>query len=719
MKAKLFSSSALLLLISLLFNQCSDPHARYKDPPWLGGTNIETLEEQENYSIFLQLMDLAEYRTSIENQLFTLFVPSDSAFEAYFLSAGISSVDDITKRQAEEIFGLHILINPRSREQLLFEYAWGELQDPRGEYGTLFHRKQSYSYPKDYSEENKYDPDFEIGEVLPIWRDRVYIPLWSSEYFEDYNGDPEGSDYLYMYPESSWSGLSWHDAMVVGNPASTSSGFIYYLDKVVAPPHSIETFLRDNQDEVGLYYEIAQRFADYTQPTFDENDVRRYRKSYNQIIDFAQTNGPGGGPPSSLLYQYTATIPKDAPLQEFLDRTVYAENDSLEHVPPLFLVYLLNSQLSIRLVLPSTLESRYQNYFGDFIPVNLETDIDRTFTTCNGPVYITNKFLEPNVFSCVPGPLFYDSDYSTFLYALENSQQLTPLTKPEIDVTLFAPTNDELLEYGIRETESGGNVSIQILASDETWHAIETKDLEDFVGDFIYFGKYDDLNGEGYIRMASDNYIYFNNDEIVGGGNQLEADVVNVVKVTDSGINGSMFYVDNAIKRPLNVAEFVFSDPDLSEFGALMSQAGMIDSLQDPYELLGVEDPRIIGYNALQQWTVFAPSNAAILAAEGSGLIPHDLDGDADTLKRFLQYHFVRERSIFDDGSFNGIVESNRSDTATSSGLVFQTMDIMNTPGSLSVEDGSGQTVNVDHADANNFVEHGVLHKINTVLLKE
>ena len=113
MKAKLFSSSILLVLISIIFSQCSDPHERFEDPPWLGGTNIETLEEAKKYNIFLDLMDVADYRTSIENQLFTLFVASDSAFEEYFQSIGISSVDDMTVKDAEELFGLHILINPR------------------------------------------------------------------------------------------------------------------------------------------------------------------------------------------------------------------------------------------------------------------------------------------------------------------------------------------------------------------------------------------------------------------------------------------------------------------------------------------------------------------------------------------------------------------------------------------------------------------------------
>ncbi len=717
MKAKLFSSGAFLLLISLLFNQCNDPHARYEDPPWLGGTNIETLEKEGDFSIFLDLMDLSEYRTSIENQLFTLFVPNDSAFEAYFQSQGISSVDDLTPRDAEELFGLHILINPRSRDQMIYEYAWGELESPRGEYESLFHRKQTYSVPQDYSEEVKYNEDF-LGEVLKLTRGRVLIPFWTTEFFEDYNGDPEGSDYLFMYPGSGWSGTQWHDAMVTEAAARTSSGFIYYLDRVVAPPPTIETYLNSNQDEFGLFYDIAQKFASYTNAGLDENDVRHYRKSYKQILDFGNDQGPNLGSIENLmLYMFTALVPNDAALQAFLDRTVLVENESIDSVPDLFKVYLINSQLNIQLALPSAIAAGYQNYFGDKISVDINTEIYKTKMTSNGVVYATNKYLEPNAFTCVPGPLFYDREYSILLYALHNSGLLSTVTKPDLDATLFGITNDMMKAYGIRTNTVSNNVIIEIQASDGTWKEIKGDELEELIQDYIHYGRYDDFIGEGYIRMASDNYVYYNNGTISGGGNQVDDDPASVEETLNT-VNGNLFILDRAIKEPLNVAEFISSDPDLSSFWDLLVEAGMIDSIQEPFEQPGIEYPRVIGLSALKQWTILAPTNQAITDAELAGLIPQDLDEIADTLKSFLEYHLVRDRAIFDDGGYSGTVES-QSYVPSFSGPVYKTIEVTNVKDNLSVEDLTGETVAIDHADANNLVEDGVLHKINSVLLKE
>ncbi|MBN2817752.1 MAG: fasciclin domain-containing protein, partial [Bacteroidales bacterium] len=452
MKRILRPFNVALFFASLLMMQCTDDSKkRFEDPPWLGGTNIETLEKGEKYTQFLALMDKAEYRTSIENQLFTLFVPSDSAFDAYLQKNGMSSVEELSREQAEELFAQHILINPRSREQLLYEYAWEVLETPEGEYGTLFHKKQTYSLPIDYFEEVKYNKTFQ-GQTLQIYRGRTLIPLFTTEYFNDYFGDPSGSDYLFMYPNSSWSGTQWHDAMVL-NFEGTASGFIYYLDKVVEPIPTIETYLKNNQDKYGVFYDIAQQFADYVNASINEKNERRYQKTYVGISDFACEEGPARGDPQNMLYSFSAYIPTDNVLQEYLNNTVLKTYPDMLSVPELFKVYLLQSHIKTRLDLPSKIQKRFLNYYGDNVEIDINNDIHEVIMCSNGPVYVINRILEPNAFTCAPGPLFFNKSYSTFLYALEYSGVLTNLIKSDIDVTILAPSNDELNEMGIRQNE--------------------------------------------------------------------------------------------------------------------------------------------------------------------------------------------------------------------------------------------------------------------------
>jgi uncharacterized surface protein with fasciclin (FAS1) repeats len=714
MKGSLFSNCMVLLCLATIFSQCSDPHDRYEDPPWLGGTNIETLEKEGNYTHFLELMDQAGYRVSIENQLFTLFVPNDSAFEVYFQQRGISSVADLSKNEAEELFGQHILINPRSRDQLMYEYAWGELQDPQGEYGTLFLRKQTYSIPLDYSEEVRYDPVFQ-GQTLKIHRQNTMIALWTTEYFEDYFGDPNGSDYLFMYPGSSWSGTQWHDAMVTEGEVRTSSGFIYYIDRVVAPIPTIDKYLKDHQEDFGLFYDLAQRFATYTEAGVNEQLDRLYTKSYTQILDFANEWGPNPFSPSYMLYMFSAFIPYDDVLQEFLDNTVFKYYESIDDAPQLYLVFLLQSHLNSFLNLPSKMENRFLNYYGDNIDLDLASDIESAVMCSNGIIYGMKRFLEPNVFTCVPGPILYNNNYTTFLYALQNSGLLTTLTQPDIDITLFAPSNDELLEYGIRTNEEPGSVFIQVQSSDGLWHTMEPNDLETFVENYIHIGNYEDFQDEGFIRMASDNYVFYNNGKLYGGGNQVTGDYCSVVEKIPSEKNGNLFYLDNTLKAPDNVAELLLSDPDLSAFADLLNQAGLIDSAQIDYEIPGLLYPRVIFMSDLKQWTILAPSNQAIADAEMAGLIPVDIE----ELRDFIAYHFVRGTCIFDDGNLSGTFPTNRIDAIIGEDIAYETLNFTNSVHNLIVEDQSGQSVSITHSDANKLVESGVVHKINSVLKLE
>jgi uncharacterized surface protein with fasciclin (FAS1) repeats len=646
-------------------------------------------------------------------------VPNDNAFQVYCQSRGIGSVDDLTQQEAEELFGQHILINPRSREQLMYEYAWWELQDPQGEYGTLFFRKLTYSVPLDYSEEVRYDDVFG-GQTLRIYRENTMLPFFTTEYFEDYFGDPEGSDYLFMYPGSSWSGTQWHDAMVTESEVRTSSGFIYYIDRVVAPAPTIEKYLLDHQDEFGLFYDIAQRFASYINPDVNEQLERRYKKSYTQILDFAEEWGPdgvhdGGDLYPEMLNMFTAFVPYDHVLQEFLDNTVFQYYESIDDVPQLFLVYLLQSHLNRFLNLPSKMEQRFFNYYGDNIDMDIQNDIESAFMCSNGVIYFMNRFLEPNAFSCVPGPIFYNNDYTTFLYALEISGLLSTLTKTNIDVTLFAATNEELLDYGIRTNQSGDDIIIEVRSSDDLWHTMEQIDIENFVKDYIHYGLYDDFTDEGFIRMASDNYVYYDNGSVYGGGNQVSNDPCGITEKIESDKNGNLFYLDNAIQKPLNAAQLMMSDPDLSLFVDLLVEADFIDSVDIDYEQPGVKKPRILSIQEDKQWTVLAPTNQAISDAESAGFIPDD----PEELKDFINYHFVKGKCVFDDGVFSGTAQTNLIDAIIGEDIYYKTLDFTNASHNLSITDLSGQTVVVDHNDADALMEAGVVHKINSILRSE
>ncbi|MFC2089753.1 fasciclin domain-containing protein [Bacteroidota bacterium] len=734
-----------VILISILGTfGCEDHQARYEDPPWLGGSNIETLEERGNYTIFLELMEKANYTEPISKQLFTLFVPDDDAFMEYFESAGIDSVGDLTEDQAVQLFTLHVLRNPRSRFYLIYEYAWSEFQGPKGEYASLYHRKVTPSTSIPYKETVRYVPGEEGNEYL-IYTDEKCVPLFSKEFFNDFGSENPESDYTFMYPGSTWeegysanqNGMNWHNAMVIPDPENpaglevrTSSGFIYLLDRVVSPMPSVEEYLIDNQDKFGLYYDLLQRFAQYGSQMVDEQRRVLYKKQYDLVFNIAHEGGPhldnDPGTGSAKRNMWTAFLPQDELLQNYLDNTVLQYYEAIDSIPRITLFYILQGQLSERMVLKSGLDRGYFNAFGDPQDFN-SSDLISGYMCSNGVVYETTKVLEPNVFKTVPGTLFFDKNYSTLLYVMNQANMLSSLSNPDSDVTVFVTTNEALEAYGIRYNAASDVVEFRG-PIDGTWATMKTTDLIIFAQDQIYQGLIDDLDGsEGFVEMSSKNYIQYGNNKVAGGENQASNTYANIEEIVVNEENGLLVKVDRPIGTRVAMGQLVdngpnsavdFEDPDYSEFKDLLLGMNLMSYAQNSVTKEVI--PNIKFLSSSDYWTAFIPTNAAIAQARLDGILPDTIPESSegkDSLKNFINYHFIKGSVIFDDGLRSGYYPTSYTyiDT-TDNSTINEPIRVINQLNNLSIEDNTGQIVTVTHGSANRLVQKGVIHKIDAIL---
>lgn len=718
---------------------CEDHQERYSVPPWLGGSSIETLEEKGNYTIFLKLMEKANYKEPITKQLFTLFVPDDDAFREYFKSIGKNSVDDLTKDEAVQLFTLHVLRNPRSRFLLIYEFAWNEFQGPdqghNGEYMSLFHRKETPSTSIPYPETIRYVPGREGEEVL-IYTGTKNVPLFTDEWFGDYGSTDPVGDYEAMYPGSFYKkgyppelkGTNWHNAMVIPTENAegelelevrTASGFIYFIDRVVGPMPSIEEYMRANEDKFGLYYDILQRFAVYGNTKVDEQGRVLYRKSYDLIFDLAHERGPSAGnegviPPQNM---WTAFLPNNQTLQAYLDNTVLKYYPAIDSVPRVTLYYILQTQLSQSLVLMSKMEKSYFNAFGDPTDMN-RSDIVSAYMCSNGEVYESKRVLEPNVFTCVPGLLFFDKDYSTLLYALNEAEMLATLANPDADVTLFATTNQQLEEYGIRYNETNARIEFRSPA-DGKWNPMNSNDLTFFAQDQIYKGRLEDLTREGFYELASGNYLYVNNNQIQAAENQSSGNPASVLEIMPNEKNGFLIKVNRPVESRYVIGQYLTSDPDVSEFKNLLVSARLLDTrYRDPVTKEVI--PNLKFFAGAKYWTALIPTNDAIAKARAEGIIPKSFPKTTegkDSVTNFIMYHFIKDKVVFDDGVESGSFSSNYSYTdVDGKTTVNAPIVIDNEPKNLKIRDITGQEVTLDHAKANILIKKGTVHKLDAVL---
>ena len=733
---------SLMFTVCLIFTACDDHQDRYDDPDWLEGSNIEVLEENEEYSIFLDLLKRNEdYYNSVDILLYTLFVPTDEAFEDYFEANGITGLDDLSQDELEDLLTSHLLINGRSRFDLIYEWAFGEASVD--EYGAVFFQKKTLAAEPDYKELPRYLKDEFPDSITIISRDK-YVPLWSTDYLEVKFA--EESDYRYLYPNSNWAGyensaldnlaMNWGNARILPNPnipveeqtelgIKTSSGYIYPLDQVLDKTQTIELYLKNNQDRYGLFYDLLQRFAKYSQTTQDDQIV--YRKSYtNGIENICDDRGPtntGWNPQYYMIDMFTAFLPNDDILQAYLDENILPTYGVIDSVPDLTLSYLLRAHINNSLGLPSRMSSGYFDNLGNEMGLDT-TDFNHEYCAMcsNGPVYDLKEVLEPYAFKTITRELFLDKNYSTFLYMLESNDLLSNLTVDGDEVTLFACTNDDLADANIRYSEADDE--IQYKGANNLWKPMSSSDLEEFIQNHIVYKNLTSLSGEGFVEMSSGNYIYYNNGKVQASQNQFLDQECTSDQLISNGY-ATMYDIDKPLTSDCSIGKYLLNDPDnedidvveISTDTTLTMFSDLLQSLSQLYTYdYYLTGDLVVSFNLLPdgQWTIFAPTNEAMRKAEAEGLIP----SRRDSLVNWIYYHCVRNNVIFDDGNPSGTgtfstnleIENENSDVIT-----YETLYIDNSQYNLQVTDKFGNVVKVEHSDANNLVQKGVVHKINTV----
>lgn len=708
----------MILLFGIIFSlyQCEDEHfSRYEDPPWLGGSIIETLEKNGNYTILLELMREAGYEEAITKGLFTVMAANDSAYQAYFNSIGISSVNDLSEDEIFRLFTLNIMNTPKARQQFVYDFSYwhGGWQEEGSEIGALLWRMPTQSKAANYEEEVRYFEDYK-GEILRIKGQEKWVPYFSTEFFKESFGDPNGADYNFFFPNTYWSGLQWYNANVLASEAKCSNGYIYFIDKAVPGIPSIEEYLRDNQDRFGVYYDLIQRFAGYSLDSYDddEDQTRIYSKYYTGITNIASEGGPtADGGVIQRKNSWSALIPTNEVLEPYINNTILKKFSSLDDVPEITLTFLAQSCLVNRFAIPSKMQKQFFNYYGDVVPIDINSDISDAVLLSNGPVYAMNKYNPPRAFTSTIAPVFFDSIYTTFLYGINASKMIISLTSPDLDVTIFAPTNDGFLEGGIRYFEEGEQIQYQ--SEDGLWNPMDEFSIKSYVSDHITLEKGIDFSADGFVKMNSGNYAYYNNNRLQGGGNQ-EIDNYAQIIGSEEGDNGVLYYLDKAILGPKNdAAMFIARDEDLTEFYNLLYQAGLSDTVID--DQTDLEYPQISFLQLEASWTVFAPTNDAIIAARNNGEIPEDIE----ELKNFLRYHFVFDNVIFNDGKLNGTFSTAKIDSSGVDETFYAQIDVLNSKNNLSVVDKAGTRVDIKNSTANNLVKYGVLHKIDKTLQSE
>jgi len=272
----------------------------------------------------------------------------------------------------------------------------------------------------------------------------------------------------------------------------------------------------------------------------------------------------------------------------------------------------------------------------------------------NGVVHIIDIVLE---YRDIVDIAIDDPNLSTLVGALTAAGLVSVLQGPG-PFTVFAPTNEAFAAIEVP-------TNVTVLSNILTYHVVSGQVLStDLFSGLVA----DTLQTESITVQIDDGVFIYDSTGLTS-------------EVTDAdnvGTNGVIHIVDAVLLPGGNIVDIVSNIDSLSSLAGALTDAGLIDVLQE-------EGP----------FTVFAPTNDAITAFEGS------IDAE------LLLYHVLGAKYLSDDipsGSTNLVTLNSNGDTVT----------VINDENGISVQDVNGRTGQVTIANIAGV--NGVVHIINIVL---
>ncbi|MDA3821570.1 MAG: fasciclin domain-containing protein [Bacteroidales bacterium] len=708
MSQKIIYGIVFLLTGMIIFSGCEKKFDEYYEiPDDLIGTILDVLEEDGNYTRFIEAVELVEFDDVLgKTGNFTVFAPDDAAFNAFLTQEGYSSLEDIPEEELKGIVFYHIVFWAYSKFMLLYGL---NIQDANIEYSTL-----------DFKRPTRYTPTMTVefdtmGREYTVYHETKYIPVYSNEYFTELNLDA-AENYNYLYPETPYGGFHVERAEIVEHDVPAQNGWIHKINKVLVPPGNHDDILEENP-EYSLFKDLIEKktFYQYNN-TYTTSQQNQGDINEDGIIDslFLKMNSifPSGSSPAieNVLSNGSREIltlfaPTNTALQDFFNNhtTGYA---SIDKIGDYWINWYLSHYIGTN-YWPSKFSTVTEDWewelTSSLVDCNIsETDVDYVTMASNGPFCGINKYFLPKIFESVVHPVMGNKDYEWFSNMLVFYLADKLLNEENIEFTIFAPSNEAISAAGyIFRTGLGGYGLYQV---NSPLAPVSRNVATSIVNTHIVFGSMEEADFEEgtFFETSQKTYIGVKSDGIYAGGDLTSASLGTREDVSGKGV---LYRVDRMLVSPEHSIFEIISDPQTypqyQKFYQLCYESGLIilDEESRPKSLDNLSTGTF--------YSCFIPTNGALEAAGLDGTIPTE----KEALQQYLKYHFV-EGVVFDDGEKSGEFNTTRIDEA--SGYLFNTIEIVNQKYDLNVVDNLGNSRNV--TNANHMAEDGVIHVIDAPL---
>ncbi|RYZ29497.1 MAG: hypothetical protein EOO10_06120 [Chitinophagaceae bacterium] len=703
----------------------------YERPDSLEPAIYQQLQGKGNFKHLLALIDRSGYKQTLSTAgYWTMFAPNDEAFAKFFQDRGISGVDRIDSTLSQAIVKYLLTYNAFTKETL-DDY---QSNSTSGWVPNIAFRRRTAYYT------GFYDDTLQSGQVVKAIqsnRNGTTNPYVSADnnnkhitYFTDVYMNGNGlsaADYNYFYPNSQFSGFNVLEAKVVTKDIAAENGIIHEIDRVITPLPSIDEYLRGKPE----YSEFKKLYDKYMVSfLLNESATNRFKlisgsnspvyvKAFNSSLAFSLNNENFFRLTDNDAQQnaWSIFVPKNDVLLDYVKRVVLEYYGSFDNAP--FLVTdLLNAHMWQSPVWPTKFNTT-NNFVGEEARFNAQTDVIDRKILSNGIFYGTSKVQDANVFSTVYSRAYLDPKYSIMLRLLNTDLKFT-VSYPQSRFTLFMMPDAVLRAAGYDFNTASNSFTCTTCgsASSETIR----QNLLRILNTSVIPGDLSNLsNTSGIAESYNGEYIKWNNNQVISVGTQ---DNNQTVRVDSSRVtkNGTVYYLNGLLNfTTVNIGTHIIrlggtsTASDFYYFSQFLNASSVYTS----------STGEITGTTAGTSYTVFAPSNAAIMQAVKDGVLPGNTTTGVPNVtastwsslqktqvENFILYHVLAKRTVVPNGKESGAFETLLKNAA---GEVVP-LTVINQVGTMQVNDVNNRRAQVVVAKSNNLSNRTVIHLIDNYL---
>jgi uncharacterized surface protein with fasciclin (FAS1) repeats len=616
------------LLIILVFlagmTACEkDRISYYEKPDWLQGPLFEQLQSTGSYNEYVRAAERTGYDEFLSSRLnFTVFVPTDEAFQEYYQENGYGSIEDVPEDELLVLLQYHTLQN-----------AWDSVKmGGKTSFGWWSENADNFRTP------SLYTPEIEYIEGRYVEYENTFLHVFSQELFD--KNSLSAVDYESFFPGSRWSGYHIDRAAINKKEQGAENGFYYEIDRVLEPRTTADKMLA-GLPEFSVFKSLIDRFITYDFNAGSSASNSQYdslfRRNYALNFNLADEKVPDNAYDGYYHVFNTMFIPDNASIEAYFADNFPAYPD-LASVPNIIVKYFVEAHMIPNKKLFPTVLARVdkeRNDFSDQILFELDKGIVSQRICSNAILYGVDEVINTNAFSTVTGPIIRDPRYKIFTLLLELSGEIRSFFKEEIKHAVFVLSDEKMIELGFAYDE-GDPIDFTDDKIFRNNSELSLEEIKAFLQNYISItSKQVDGVVSSFIKTKNNKYLKVGEGKVEG-----LFGTANILNTYES-INGTVLEIDEDLTQgeAYTIEDYLNTNKEnYTEFFTMAEKAGMLN-----------EDGDLVKLSLFSGITLLLPSDEAVQAIRGSYIPADDTDFN---YRQLLQYQVVSERVMFTDDEF-------------------------------------------------------------------